>query len=67
MSIPLEGDEYAKLIEHIRKAQEASAMLAHLCKDKSEAQSRGWLIVSEQLKLFQHTVTLLATRKLRLS
>lgn len=66
MSIPTEGEEYAKLIEWIRKAQESAATLAHLCKanDKGIA-ARGWLIVSEQLKYFQHVVTKIATGKLQ--
>lgn len=66
MSIPTEGEEYAKLIEYIRKAQESAAMLAHLCKanDKSVA-ARGWLVISEQMKRMQRVVTQIASGKLQ--
>lgn len=50
MNIPTEGEEYAKLIEHLRLAQEASAMLAHLVRDESRTKATGWLTVSEGLK-----------------
>jgi aromatic ring-cleaving dioxygenase len=69
MSIPTKSEEFAKLIEHLRKAQEASAMLAHLNNadgDKMGALiARGWLGVEEMLKMTVHNVTQLATKGLQ--
>lgn len=65
MRIPSEGEEFAKLIEHIRLAQESAAMLAHLTKDNSPSLSRGWLALSERLKQAQHQITQLAMRKMQ--
>jgi len=65
MSIPTTGEEYSRLIEFLRKAQEASAMLAHLenANDKRRI-AIAWLAVSENLKKTQHLVTNLAMGKL---
>lgn len=63
MSIPTPGEEYAKLCEFIRKAQESAAMLAHLEADNNKLQAQGWLAVSEMFKLVLHKVTALAMRK----
>lgn len=65
MSLPTEGEEFAKLIEHLRKAQEAAAMIAHLSNDKSKIVSRGWLAVEEHFKKLQHTITQMAVRKMQ--
>lgn len=65
MSIPTKGEEFAKLTEYIRKAQESSAMLAHLTADESKLTSQGWLAVSEMFKLTLHNVTALATKGLQ--
>jgi hypothetical protein len=62
MSLPTTGEEFAKLIEHLRKAQEAAAMLSHLEADNSTTLSQGWLAVSEMLKSTVIKVTELATR-----
>jgi len=62
VSIPTKGDEFAKLIEHLRKAQEASAMLAHLERDHNKRLAIGWLGVEQQLKLTVQAVTMLATK-----
>ena len=64
MSLPTEGDEYTKLMEHLRKGQEACAMLSHLTglNDRPTV-SKGWLMVSEMLKKMQHTVTDIAVGK----
>jgi hypothetical protein len=64
MSIPTKGEEFAKLIEHLRKAQEACSMLAHLHADDSRLMAQGWIAVSEMLKKTQHSVTKLATKGL---
>ena len=65
MSVPTTGEAYSQLMEHLRLAQEAAAMLAHLHKanDKHET-SRRWLLVSENFKKMQYTLTQLATRAL---
>lgn len=62
MSIPSKAEEFSKLIEHLRKGQEAAAMLGHLHADESPLTSQGWLAVSEMLKLTIHQVTQLATK-----
>ena len=62
--IPTVGEEYAKLMEYIRKAQEASAMLAHLERDNNKLQAQGWLAVSEMFKLTARNVTKLAMGKM---
>lgn len=67
-SVPTPGEEFAKLIEWLRKAQESAAMLAHLYRDDSrtgKAMAIGWLTVSEGLKQMQHHVTNLAKRGLQ--
>lgn len=64
MSIPTRGEEYSKLIEHLRKGQESAAMLAHLVRDDSKLTAQGWLAVSEMLKKVGHQVTKLATKGL---
>lgn len=67
MSIPTKSEEYIKLIEHLRKAQEACAMLAHLNNADGDKMggllARGWLGVEEMLKKMLHRVTELATGK----
>lgn len=64
MTVPTQGEEFARLIEFIRKAQESSATLSHLASandDKLLAQ--GWMAVSEMFKLTSRNVTKLAMRK----
>jgi hypothetical protein len=69
VSIPTQGEEYAKLMEHLRKAQESAAMLAHLINVqdnvKDAALAKGWLAISELFKMIQHKVTQLAMGKLQ--
>ena len=65
VTLPTKGDEFAKLIEHLRKAQEAAAMLAHLNRDDSRKMAIGWLAVEQQLKLSVHACTALATKGLQ--
>jgi hypothetical protein len=63
MSIPTSGETFSQLIEHIAKAQEAAAMMAHLDRANDSAhRAQGWLAVSEMFKLIRHQVTKLATR-----
>ena len=65
MSIPTKGEEYAKLMEHVRLAQESAAMLAHLERDNSRDKANGWLTVSEALKLMGYKIGQLATKGLQ--
>ncbi len=68
MSIPTIGEEYAKLLEYLIKAQEASAMLGHLhqMQDNSRDSTLGkaWLIIAEALRAMQIKVTQLAQGRL---
>jgi len=61
MSLPTKGEEFAKLIEFLHKAEEASAMLAHLHADESKVMSSGWLAVSKFLGEIVKRCTSLAT------
>ena len=68
MSIPTKGEEFAKLIEYLRKAQECCAMIAHLHAEADQVDrllAKGWLGVEEMLKMIVHHITKLATRKLQ--
>lgn len=63
---PTSGETFAKLIHHIREAQEQSAALAHLANANDDRTlALGWLAVEEQLKKMQHILTNLAMRKLQ--
>lgn len=67
MSLPSRGEEFARLIEYLRLAQESASRLAHLHGDTSPKDrliAKGWLVISEGLKLMQSKVTDLATGKL---
>lgn len=67
MNIPTKAEKYNELIEYLRKAQEASAMLAHLSNADGDKMgrliARGWLGIEELLKRMIHQVTQLATGK----
>ncbi len=69
MSIPTHGETYVKLIEHLRLAQEDAAMLAHLRNaegdDKGRLIAKGWLTISEAIKLMGINVTRLAQGRLQ--
>lgn len=68
MSIPTKSEEYSKLIEYLRKAQESCAMLAHLNNADGDKMggllATGWLGISEILKKIIHEVTQLAMGRL---
>ncbi len=68
MSIPTKSETYARLMEHLRLAQENSATLAHLANAEGDGPGmvigKGWLNVSEGLKRMLHIVTQLAMGKL---
>jgi hypothetical protein len=63
MSLPTESETFAKLLEHLRLAQEDAAMLGHLCADNEPTRSHGWLGISELIKRIVAQVTKLAMRK----
>ena len=54
MSVPTHGEQFAKLLEHLRSAQDGSAMLAHLTRAQSSSKkdmavADGWIAVQELL------------------
>lgn len=67
--IPTRGLAFSKLCEHLREAQDAAAMLAHLHNTEGSAMDRtlahGWLGIEELLKRMVHQVTALAANKLQ--
>jgi len=64
MTVPTQGEEFTKLLDNLRKAQDNSAMLAHLTRAqggrKDKAIADGWISVSELLKRIIFQVTKLA-------
>lgn len=65
MTLTTESEEFAKLTEYIRKAQETAATLAHLCNaNDHKAAARGWLAVSEQMRVMNAIIIQIAKGKL---
>ncbi len=66
MSIPTISEEYSKLMEHLRMAEENAAMIAHL---HNANDKRGlaimWLKVSENFKNLQYTIAQLAQGRMQ--
>jgi len=62
VSIPTKGEKFTELIEHLRLAEEAAAMLGHLHADEDKTMSHGWLGVSQLLNRTVKAVTDLATK-----
>jgi hypothetical protein len=58
------GETYAKLMDHLREAQECAAVLAHLHNtegnDMDKLLAHGWLGIAEHFRLVQHKVTQMA-------
>ena len=66
MGIPTQGETYARLMEYLRKAQEESAMMAHLNKaNDAHRHALAWLAISEKFKQMQHQLTILAQGRLQ--
>lgn len=67
--IPTRGDTFARMLHHLREAQDHAAMLAHLYNADGDAKGmmigRGWLNVEELIKKMVHSVTYLAQRNLQ--
>ena len=63
MTLPTAGEEHAKLMEFLRKAQEAAATLSHLAHANSDRnKAMAWMAVSENFKKMQSIVTDIAIR-----
>lgn len=70
MSLPTRGEEFGKIIEHLRKAQESMAMLAHLYRandfnPQDRLMAQGWLAWSEQMGNLVKVITKFAKRGLQ--
>jgi hypothetical protein len=66
VSIPTEGETYAKIMEYLRKLQEETAMMAHLLKANDKTRlALAWLAMSEKFKQMQHQFTILAQGRLQ--
>ena len=63
--VPSEGDTFAKLLEHLREAQDCAYTIGHLRKaNDDKVTGQGWIAVGEMLKLTISNVTKLATAKM---
>lgn len=69
MTVPTVAEEYSKLLEHLRLAQEGAHMLAHLVRaqggSKDHAVADGWVSVGELLKRMNFQITKLAQGRLQ--
>jgi len=69
MGVPTRSETFTKLLEHLTKAQEEAAMMAHLHNTegnvKDVALAMGWLKVSENLKKMQRAITKMAQGRLQ--
>jgi hypothetical protein len=58
------GETFAKLLFHVREAQDQAAVMSHLENTEDgphhAAAAKGWMVISEQLKRFVHVVTEMA-------
>lgn len=66
MSVPTSGETFSKLIHHIREAESACAMLAHLENNdrRGAFKAKLWLAASEQFRRMVATMTTIATGRL---
>lgn len=63
MSVPTSGETYAKILEHLIKLQEETSMMAHLAAANDDRElANQWLLVSENFKKMQRSLTSLAMR-----
>ena len=62
MALPTKAEKFSELIEHLRLAAEASAMLGHLHADEDKLISHGYLGISQLLDRMVVQVTQLATK-----
>jgi len=63
------GETYAKMMHHIREAQDCAAVMSHLHNtegnDADSLLAKGWLGVSEMLKMMQFQLTELAKKSIQ--
>jgi hypothetical protein len=66
--LPTRGLTYAKLLDHLREAEECCAMMAHLVKAEGtiadEALGNGWLIMADLIHRMIAKITALAQGRL---
>lgn len=65
--VPTKGEAFAKLVHHLREAQEQAAVIGHLHSENDKMDrllAKGWLGISEMLKMLTHNVTQMATKGL---
>lgn len=61
VTVPTEGETFARMIEHLRLAQECAGTLSHLASANDQRRRAiGWIAVEQQLKLTCAAVTKLA-------
>ena len=70
MTVPTQGEEFAKFIHHLAICQESAYMLAHLARamgtsSKDKGMADGWTAVGELMKRMLHQTTELAKGKLQ--
>lgn len=63
------AEVFAKLLDHVREAQDCAALMAHLHNtegnDMDKLLAKGWLGVHEMFKLTAYQITELAKNKLQ--
>jgi hypothetical protein len=65
MSVPTSGETFAQLLEHLRKAQECAATMAHLRQANDDRLSGlAWLAISELIKQMVEKTTKLAMNRM---
>lgn len=70
VTVPTQGEAFAKLIHHWDEAANQAAMLAHLTRaqsneGKDRALADGWIAVGELMKRLRHQLTQLASGHLQ--
>ncbi len=67
--IPTRGEAYSRLMHHLRECQEQAAILAHLhnteSNDMDKLLAKGWLGITEMMKMIQDKVTKMAMRRMQ--
>lgn len=63
------GETFAKLLHHVREAQDQAAVMSHLENTEdgphAAAAANGWLVISEMLRKMVHTMTQMAQRRMQ--
>lgn len=66
--VPTRGEAYAKLMHHLREAEDQLYILSHLHNtegnDADKALAKLWLMAGERMKHLIHQLTTLATGRL---